>query len=117
MKLIRGIKSFPFCFAIISTIFIAAATCNGQPQAPTPSITTGRPGRPVTIPLTIHLKETQREVELQNIDITVSEDGEPQTVLSLRGFGTGSPITLALLIQEDLLPPIGNEIKPLAEFI
>lgn len=118
MKLTRGMKSLPFCFAIISTIFIAVATCNGQPQTPTPSITTGTPGRPVTIPLTIHLKETQRsEVEFQNIDITVSEDGEPQTVLSLRGFGTGSPITLALLIQEDLLPPISNEIKPLAEFI
>jgi VWFA-related protein len=107
-------KSLPFCIAIIWTITMAAANCYGQPQ---PVVTTGKPGRPVTIPLTIHLKETQREVELQNIDITVSEDGEPQTVLSLRGFGTGSPITLALLIQEDLLPPVGNEIKPLAEFI
>jgi len=67
--------------------------------------------------LTIKIKESQREVELQNIDLTVSEDGEPQTVLSLRGMGTGSPITLAVLIQDDLLPPVQTEIKALAEFI
>ena len=109
-------KSLPFWFAAILTSSIAV-TCYGQPQTPTGALTPGKPGRPVVIPLTIHLKETQREFELQNIDITVSEDGEPQTVLSLRGFGTGAPITLALLIQEDLLPPIGNEIKPLKEFV
>lgn len=72
------------------------------------------PGRAVTIPLTIRVKE---ETELQNIDLTISEDGEPQTIISLRSIGTNSPITLALLIQEDLVPTVGNEIKALAEFV
>jgi VWFA-related protein len=54
---------------------------------------------------------------LQNIDLTVSEDGDPQTILSIRGMGTNSPITLALLIQEDLVPSVANETKALQEFI
>jgi VWFA-related protein len=74
------------------------------------------PGRPVTIPLTIRVKEAT-EFELQNIDLSISEDGEPQTIISLRGIGTNSPITLAVLIQEDLVPSVGNETKALADFI
>jgi len=71
----------------------------------------------VTIPVTIRLKETQSESELQNIDLTISEDGEPQTLISIRAMVTNAPITLALLIQEDLVPSVSNEIKPLAEFV
>ncbi|MFN2532713.1 MAG: hypothetical protein ABR555_15590 [Pyrinomonadaceae bacterium] len=74
-------------------------------------------GRPVTIPLTIHLKERTELPELQSIDITVTEDGDPQSVLSIRALGSNSPISLALLIQEDLVPSVGTEIKSLAEFI
>ncbi len=74
-------------------------------------------GRPVVIPLTIRVKEAQPEPELQSIDLTVSEDGEPQTVLSIRGLGTNSPITVAILIQEDLVPSVSNETKVLANFV
>lgn len=72
---------------------------------------------PVTIPVGIRVKGTKPEPELRMIDLTVSEDGEPQTILSVRAIGTSSPLTLAVLIQDDLVPSIGNEIKPLAEFI
>ena len=72
------------------------------------------PGKPVTVPVSIRVKE---EMELQNVDLTISEDGEPQTIISVRATGTNSPITLAVLIQEDLVPSVGNEIKALAEFI
>ena len=116
MKLSRGLKSLAIGFVFISTITVGALTGKSQPQTTSGSLTSGAPGRPVTIPLTIRRKEAQREEEFTNIDITVSEDGEPQTVLSLRGI-TNSPITLALLIQEDLVPPIQNETKALAEFI
>ena len=116
MRPSRGLRSLVNALLLLATIVVASAVISAQPQTPG-SITPGKPGRPVTIPLTIQIKEAQRELELQNIDLTVSEDGEPQTVLSLRGTGTGSPITLALLIQEDLLPPVQNEIKALAEFI
>jgi len=74
-------------------------------------------GKAVTIPLSIRIKEAIPEPELQMIDLTVSEDGEPQTVLSIRALATNSPITLAILVQDDLVPPIGNEIKPLAQFV
>jgi len=72
----------------------------------------GSPGRPVTVPVTIRVKG---ETELQNIDLTISEDGEPQTIISIKGVS--SPVTLALLIQEDLVPSVGNEIKALADFV
>jgi len=74
------------------------------------------PGRPVTIPLTIRMNPDESVPELTNIDLTVREDGEPQTILSIRGL-SNSPITLAVLIQDDLLPPVSNEIKALAEFV
>lgn len=95
-------------FAVVSSTAFAQTPSGGNG-------TTTRPGRPVTIPLTIRVKD--EETELQTIDLTISEDGEPQTIISVRGIGTNSPITIALLIQEDLVPSVGNEIKALAEFV
>ena len=71
----------------------------------------------MTIPISVRVKGVKPEPELQMIDLTVSEDGEPQTILSIRAIGTASPLTLAVLIQDDLISSIGNEIKPLREFI
>ena len=116
MKAISLLKSTVFVILSALMFGLASQDCPAQPQSPSGSLT-GKPGRPVVIPLTIHLPEDQPRVEMQGIELAVSEDGEPQTVLSLRATGTDSPITLALLIQEDLLPPVGNEIKPLAEFV
>ena len=76
-----------------------------------------RGAKPVTIPLTIKVKGTPREVELQTVDLTVTEDGDPQTILSIRALGTNSPLNLFLLIQDDVVPSIGLEIRPLAKFI
>lgn len=76
-----------------------------------------RAARPMTIPITIRVKGVKPEPELKTIDLTVTEDGEPQTVLSIRAIGTNSPLTLAVLIQDDLVSSISNEIKPMAEFI
>ena len=79
----------------------------------------GRPARPVIIPLTIRVKGevAPSELELQTVDLTVNEDGEPQTILSVRAMGTSSPINLIVLIQDDVVASIGLEIKSLAEFI
>jgi len=117
MKTLRSLQLFvlqlslTLGFAVMSQSALAQA-----PGSPDGVSASGGPGRPVTIPLTIRIKE-ETEFELQNIDLTVSEDGEPQTIISLRGIGTNSPITLALLIQEDLVPSVSNEIKSLADFI
>ncbi|HET7114782.1 MAG TPA: hypothetical protein VFI57_14140 [Pyrinomonadaceae bacterium] len=105
-----------FCFV---GLLLMSGAAYGQP--PTQNVDGGAPsrgtGRPVTIPLTIRMSSSEAVVELQSIDLTVSEDGEPQQILSIRGVGTKDPITLAVLIQDDLVPSVANEIKPLAEFI
>jgi VWFA-related protein len=88
-------------------------------QPPTQNVDGGvpsrGPGKPVTIPLTIRMSSDEG-TELTNIDLTVTEDGDPQQIISIRAI-PNSPITLAVLIQDDLIPSVANEIKPLAEFI
>jgi VWFA-related protein len=76
-----------------------------------------RAAKPMTIPISIRVKDVKPEPELQMIDLTVTEDGEPQTVLSIRAIGTSAPLTLAVLIQDDVVSSIGNEIKSLRDFI
>lgn len=73
---------------------------------------------PVTIPVTIRVKgRVAPEAELRPVDFTISEDGDPQTILSIRAVGTNSPINLIVLIQDDVVSSVALEIKPLAEFI
>ncbi|CAN5780534.1 hypothetical protein BH18ACI4_BH18ACI4_18290 [soil metagenome] len=87
-------------------------------QSPTvSSASRPRAARPMTIPISIRVKGVKPEPELQMIDLTVTEDGEPQTVLSIRAIGTSSPLTLAVLIQDDVVSSIGNEINPLRDFL
>lgn len=75
------------------------------------------PARPITIPLTIKVKGTPREVEIQTVDLTVTEDGDPQTILSIRAIGTNSPLNLFVLVQDDVVSSIGLEMRPLGDFI
>ena len=114
----RTLRRYPIIktFALL-TLLVITSVSNAQSPAAAPTGSNGTPGKPVVIPLTINVKEAEHEAELQNIDLTVSEDGEPQTIISIRGMGTNSPITLALLIQEDLVPSVANETKSLQEFI
>lgn len=73
---------------------------------------------PVTIPVTIRVKgRVPPESELRPVDFTISEDGQPQTILSIRAMGTNSPINLLVLIQDDVVSTVALEIKPLGEFI
>jgi hypothetical protein len=100
------------CISLTPLIPVGTAQSNGDS-----SRENVRGARPVTIPLTIKVKGTPREVELQTVDLTVTEDGDPQTILSIRALGTNSPLNLFLLIQDDVVPSIGLEIRPLANFI
>src|SRR5690348_4541794 len=101
--------------AIAAGFVLLAQPAFGQPQGNNVDGGSRGPGKPVTVPVSIRVKE--EVVELQNVDLTVSEDGEPQTIISIRGIGTNSPITIAVLIQEDLVPSVGNDIKAIANFI
>lgn len=109
-------------FAIIFSISFFAASSkvneNVSAQSSAPSgADASLVARPVTIPLTIRVKGIPSELELQTVDLSVSEDGDPQTILSIRAMGTNSPLNLFVLIQDDVVPSIGLEIKPLGEFI
>ena len=114
MKTLRRLHLTVLQLSITVGFVVFASSAFGQPQSVAGDGATHGPGKPVTVPVTIRVKE---ETELQNIDLSIHEDGEPQTIISLRGIGTNSPITLAVLIQEDLVPSVGNEIKDLADFI
>src|SRR4026207_1627449 len=114
MKTLRRLHLTVFQLSITVGFVVFASSAFGQPQRWAGAGAPHGPGKPVTVPVTIRVKE---ETELQNIDVSIHEDGEPQTIISLRGIGTSSPITLAVLIQEDLVPSVGNEIKDLADFI
>lgn len=72
--------------------------------------------RTVTIPITIKPKQKRLSEELRVVDLAVREDGQQRQNLSIR-TATNSPLSLAILIQDDLVSSIGNEIKPLSEFI
>ena len=115
MKTLRRLHPFALrlCLAIGFALFTNSAF--GQEPNVSGNGAVRGTGKPVTVPVTIRLKE-ETELELQNIDLTISEDGEPQTIISIRGIGNNSPITLAVLIQEDLIS-VQNEIKPLADFV
>ena len=120
MKRVQTRRAIASVFAVI--FFIVSADNNGSGFAQSPSSSSLRvssaSGRPVTIPVTIRVKgrTAPRELELQTVDLNVSEDGEPQTLLSIRAR-TNAPINLIVLIQDDVVSSVGLEIKPLSEFI
>src|ERR1044072_1617721 len=115
MKTLRRLHPIALRLSLALGFALLTQSAFGQTPNLSSNGASGGPGRPVTVPVTIRLKE-EAEFELQNIDLTISEDGEPQTIISIRGVGTNSPITLAVLIQEDLVS-VSNEIKSLADFI
>lgn len=91
---------------------VAEAQTNGDESA-----ARRREVRTVTIPVTVRLPEKAETGELQYLgNLEVFEDGERQEVLSTRA-APRSPLTLAVLIQDDLATPVANEISGLAKFI
>lgn len=74
----------------------------------------GGSGRSVTVPVTIRIRQPEKEIQI--VDFLVREDGEMQDIISIRR-PMETPLTLALLIQDDLVPSVGLETKGLADFI
>lgn len=104
----RRISSVILMLTLIGVI--VGIEANGQPRGGV---------RSVTIPITIrHRGDDAAQRELQQIgELRVREDGEEQKILSIRAYGTETPISVAILIQDDVVTSISNEIKPLGEFI
>lgn len=72
--------------------------------------------KPVTVPVTIKVRRPTPEVEMRFVNYVLREDGEVQTILSMRRAAE-NPITLAILIQDDLVSSVSNEAKPIANFV
>jgi VWFA-related protein len=73
--------------------------------------------RTVTIPVTLSLPGRQEQSEVRYLEaLQVFEDGDRQEILATRGAGR-SPMTVAVLIQDDLASVVSNEIKGIADFI
>jgi VWFA-related protein len=72
--------------------------------------------KPVTVPVTIKVRRPTPEVEMRFVNYVLKEDGELQTILSMRK-ASENPITLAILIQDDLVSSVSTEAKPLANFV
>lgn len=70
--------------------------------------------RPVTIPVTVKVNKPVSEIRV--VDLLVREDGEVQSLLSIRR-PSDNPVTLAVLLQDDLVSSIANEAKGVANFI
>ena len=114
----KTLRRLHLTLSLLGLVLLSQSAYGQPPQNMNGGAPSRGTGRPMTIPLTIRMPKDQEEaVELQNIDLIVTEDGDPQTIISVRGVTPTTPITLAVLIQDDLVPSVSNEIKGLAEFI
>lgn len=120
MRRVQIRRAIAGAIAVVFSVLLASDT-GALAQSPSGAAgnASGVTARPVTIPLTIRVKGSKptSEIELKTVDFTVSEDGDPQTLLSIRAMGSNWPINLIVLIQDDVVSSIGLEMKALAEFI
>ncbi|MEO7660480.1 MAG: hypothetical protein ABIV48_12775 [Pyrinomonadaceae bacterium] len=76
--------------------------------------------RTVTIPISIftkkELRERQAEEYVQADRLVVKEDNDEQQILSIRSV-SDSPLSLALVIQEDLASSFNLQLKDIRDFI
>jgi VWFA-related protein len=110
---------------ILAVVFMTAAVCApwAAPRAQKRTDAGARADvrrddvRSVTIPVTVRLPDRQEQSELHYLEaLQVFEDGDRQEILATRGAGR-SPMTVAVLIQDDLASVVSNEIKGIADFI
>jgi VWFA-related protein len=76
--------------------------------------------RTVTIPISIFTKQELQQEQLEEFihveRLMVKEDKDDQTILSVRSVAS-TPLSLAVLIQEDLTSNINLQLKDLRDFI
>lgn len=105
-------------FIIAALIF--SGTLRFFAQTPTPTPRENQKVRTMTIPISIFTKQELRENqtgEFVDADrLTVREDKDEQTILSIRSV-TVSPLEIAFLIQDDLTSDFNLQIRDIREFI
>lgn len=76
--------------------------------------------RPMTIPISIFTKKEMREKQAEEFleagEIIVNEDEDNQVILSIRSV-SNTPLSLAVLIQEDLSSNVNLQLKDIKDFI
>ncbi len=73
--------------------------------------------RSITIPITVRARNGVENGNLSAENFTIREDGENQQVLSVRALGAASPLSVAVLIQEDVVSSVANNIGDIKDFI
>ena len=110
-----------FAFFLL-TIFILSFSIVSFSQPP-PEVKKKKsndPVRVVTIPISLftkkELRENQAEEFLQTDSITVEENQEEKTILSIRSV-SNTPLSLAIVVQDDLGSSFNLELKRIGQFI
>ncbi len=102
--------------SILSLIAAFGLSVTAFSQTPEPKQTV----RTITIPISIftkkELKENQAEEYVQADRLIVKEDKDEQQILSIRSVSS-SPLSIAIVIQEDLTSNFNLQIKDIKEFI
>jgi len=100
---------------LFSAVLLFAAHAFSQPpEQPRQRV------RTVTIPISIftkkELKERRADEFVQVETIMVKEDNDPQQILSIRSV-SDSPLSIAILVQEDLSTGFNNQLADIRQFI
>jgi VWFA-related protein len=99
---------------MIASAALPSATYSQKPEKEKQNV------RTVTIPISIFTKNELRQDQMEefiHIDrLIVKEDKDEQTVLSVRSVAN-TPLSLAILLQEDLTSDINLQLKDLHRFI
>lgn len=103
---------------VLSLISLLVSALNLAAQSPTPEPKARV--RTVTIPISIfskkELKDNQAEEYVQADRLIVKEGNTEQQILSIRSVGD-SPMSIALLIQDDLTNNFNLQIRDIQEFV
>src|SRR5215471_11801353 len=97
-------------FAIAATILLVMLTSSVLAQ----DKSRGTP-KPVTVPISIRLRGSSTE-EMRIVDFLLREDGDVQQEISRRS-PLDSPMTLAILFQDDLVSSAAIDIKRMSSYI
>lgn len=101
-------------FFIFALLLFLCSVALGQTPTPQQRV------RTVTIPISIftkkELKDKQAEEYVQADRLIVVEDNDEQNILSIKSV-SDSPLSIAILIQEDLTSNFNLQIKDIQEFI
>jgi VWFA-related protein len=107
---------FIFSFLLIPLIFSVALAQKNKPKSGDDKGNV----RVVTIPISIYtkkeLKENQAQEFVQADNLTVIENQEEMTILSIRSV-SNTPLALAVLVQDDLSSNVNLQLKQIGEFI